>query len=100
MPAKPRVWRRPDPCILPWQDNPGGHGRCSRTPVALVPKPGLRAFAGGGWLTGIHPRLHAAGRKGRRQMNNPIDEAYDRWKVADVAARALERAVTEAWQRH
>lgn len=33
-------------------------------------------------------------------MNNPIDEAYDGWKVADVAARALERAVTEAWQRH
>jgi hypothetical protein len=31
---------------------------------------------------------------------DPIDDAYDTWKAADAAARAIEREVHEAWRRH
>ena len=34
------------------------------------------------------------------EINYPIDEAYDAWKEADAAARALEREVSELWHRH
>lgn len=30
----------------------------------------------------------------------PIDDAYDAWREADAAARALEREVNETWSRY
>ena len=38
----------------------------------------------------------------RRIMKNqnPIDDAYDAWKQADAAARAVDDALSEAWDRH
>lgn len=37
---------------------------------------------------------------GEGEMNDAIDEAYDAWKKADGAARALDREVSGAWQAH
>jgi hypothetical protein len=31
---------------------------------------------------------------------DPIDDAYDAWRVADASARAVERDVDAAWLRH
>jgi hypothetical protein len=39
-------------------------------------------------------------RTAEAHMNNPIDDAYDEWKKADAAARALEREVSDTWYRH
>ena len=33
-------------------------------------------------------------------MNTPIDDAYDAWKKADAAARAVDVTLSEAWERH
>lgn len=33
-------------------------------------------------------------------MNDAIDEAYDAWREADAAARAVQREVGDAWRRH
>jgi hypothetical protein len=37
---------------------------------------------------------------GALRMHDPVDDAYDAWKMADAAVRAIERAVNEAWLRH
>jgi hypothetical protein len=34
------------------------------------------------------------------RSTNPIDEAYDAWKQADAAARAIDDELGEAWERH
>ena len=34
------------------------------------------------------------------RINDRIDDAYDTWKEVDGAARLLQRAVTDAWERY
>ncbi|MDB5956256.1 hypothetical protein [Ramlibacter sp.] len=37
---------------------------------------------------------------GEVRINDRIDDAYDTWKEVDAAARLLQRAVTDAWERY
>jgi hypothetical protein len=34
------------------------------------------------------------------RINDQIDDAYDAWKEADAAARLLQRALTDCWDRY
>jgi len=44
--------------------------------------------------------LVLAARAGEMRGSGPIENAFDGWKDADAAARAIEREVNESWRRY
>ena len=44
--------------------------------------------------------LATQGGSGEVRIYDPIDDAYDAWRTADAAVRAIEREVDDAWLRH
>jgi len=44
--------------------------------------------------------MAVAGRGGDGRDIGPIEHAYDGWKDADAAARAIEREVKQTWRRY